>query len=83
MKIKVRNIGNSVGITLPKDWGLVSGDIIQAEKKGNLFILDTSEIAREHDRKLVEDSFADFEKELIVSESKMKAIFGKYGWKWT
>ena len=40
-----------------------------------------SEIAREHDRKLVEDSFADFEKELIVSESKMKAIFGKYGWK--
>ncbi|WP_423790101.1 AbrB family transcriptional regulator [Ligilactobacillus agilis] len=81
MKIKVRNIGNSVGITLPKELGLVSGDIIQAEKKGNLFILDTSEIAREHDRKLVEDSFADFEKELIVSESKMKAIFGKYGWK--
>ena len=83
MKIKVRNIGNSVGITLPKELGLVSGDIIQAEKKGNLFILDTSKIAREHDRKLVEDSFADFEKELIVSESKMKAIFGKYGWKWT
>ena len=81
MKIKVRNICNSVGITLPKELGLVSGDIIQAEKKGNLFILDTSEIAREHDRKLVEDSFADFEKELIVSESKMKAIFGKYGWK--
>ena len=81
--IKVRNIGNSVGIILPKELGLVSGDIIQAEKKGNLFILDTSEIAREHDRKLVEDSFADFKKELIVSESKMKAIFGKYGWKWT
>ncbi|WP_390892630.1 AbrB/MazE/SpoVT family DNA-binding domain-containing protein [Ligilactobacillus agilis] len=81
MKIKVRNIGNSVGIILPKELGLVSGDIIQAEKKGNLFILDTSEIAREHDRKLVEDSFANFEKELIVSESKMKAIFGKYGWK--
>lgn len=81
MKIKVRNIGNSVGIILPKELGLVSGDIIQAEKKGNLFILDTSEIAKEHDRKLVEDGFADFEKELIVSESKMKAIFGKYGWK--
>ena len=79
--IKIRNIGNSVGIILPKELGLVSGDIIQAEKKGNLFILDTSEIAREHDKKLVEDSFADFEKELIVSEAKMKAIFGKYGWK--
>ena len=36
MKIKVRNIGNSVGIILPKELGLVSGDIIQAEKKGNL-----------------------------------------------
>lgn len=33
MKIKVRNIGNSVGIILPKELGLVSGDIIQAEKK--------------------------------------------------
>ena len=31
--IKVRNIGNSVGIILPKELGLVSGDIIQAEKK--------------------------------------------------
>ncbi len=80
--IKVRNIGNNVGIILPKELGLTNGDIIQAEK-GNLFIFDTSEIAREHDRKLVEDSFADFEKELIVSKSKMKAIFGKYGWKWT
>lgn len=80
--IKVRNIGNSVGIILPKESGLTNGDIIQA-KKSDLFILDTSEITRGHNRKLVEDSFADFEKELIVSKSKMKAIFGKYGWKWT
>ncbi|MSE08077.1 AbrB family transcriptional regulator [Lactobacillus salivarius] len=79
-QIKVRNIGNSVGIILPKELGLINGDIIQAEKKGNLFILDTSKVAREHDKKLVEDSFADFEKELIISESQMKDIFGKYGW---
>ena len=79
-EVKVRNIGNSVGIILPKELGLINGDIIQAEKKGNLFILDTSKAAKEHDKKLIEDSFADFEKELIVSESKMKDIFGKYGW---
>ncbi len=79
-QIKVRNIGNSVGIILPKELGLINGDIIQAEKKGNLFVLDTSKAAKEHDKKLIEDSFADFEKELIVSESKMKDIFGKYGW---
>ena len=46
-QIKVRNIGNSVGIILPKELGLINGDIIQAEKKGNLFILDTSKVARE------------------------------------
>lgn len=79
-QIKVRNIGNSVGIILPKELGLINGDIIQAEKKGNLFVLDTSKTAREHDKKLIEDSFVDFEKELIVSEAKMKDIFGKYGW---
>ena len=79
-QIKVRNIGNSVGIILPKELGLINGDIIQAEKKGNLFVLDTSKTAREHDKKLIEDSFAAFEKELIVSEAKMKDIFGKYGW---
>lgn len=79
-QIKVRNIGNSVGVILPKELGLINGDIIQAEKKGNLFVLDTSKTAREHDKKLIEDSFADFEKELIVSEAKMKDIFGKYGW---
>ena len=62
--IKVRNIGNSVGIILPKESGLTNGDIIQA-KKSDLFILDTSEITRGHNRKLVEDSFADFEKELM------------------
>ena len=31
-QIKVRNIGNSVGIILTKELGLVNGDIIQTEK---------------------------------------------------
>ena len=79
-QIKVRNIGNSIGIILPKELGLVNGDIIQAEKKGNLFVLDISNAARKHDKKLIEDSFADFEKELVVSETQMKDTFKKYGW---
>lgn len=79
-QIKVRNIGNSIGIILPKELGLVNGDIIQAEKKGNLFVLDISNAAKEHDKKLIEDSFADFEKELVVSEIQMKDTFKKYGW---
>lgn len=79
-QIKVRNIGNSIGIILPKELGLVNGDIIQAEKKGNLFVLDISHAAKEHDKKLIEDSFADFEKELVVSETQMKDTFKKYGW---
>ncbi|EKW98988.1 toxin-antitoxin system protein [Ligilactobacillus saerimneri] len=79
-QIKVRNIGNSIGIILPKELGLVNGDIIQAEKKGNLFVLDISNAAKEHDKKLIEDSFADFEKELVVSETQMKDTFKKYGW---
>ncbi len=34
--IKVRKIGNSVGIILPKELGLKNGDTLQAEKEGNL-----------------------------------------------
>lgn len=38
-QIKVRNIGNSVGIILPKELGLINGDIIQAEKKATYLFL--------------------------------------------
>lgn len=55
-ELKVRKIGNSVGVILPSSLGLKSGDIIQAKQEGNLFILDTTQIAKEHDRKLIEES---------------------------
>lgn len=44
-ELKVRKIGNSVGVILPSSLGLKSGDIIQAKQEGNLFILDTTQIA--------------------------------------
>lgn len=45
---------------------LKNGDTIQVEKKENLFILATTPTAKEHDRKLIEDSFKDFESHLIT-----------------
>ena len=77
-ELKVRKIGNSVGVILPSSLGLKSGDTIQAKQEGNLFILDTTQIAKEHDRKLIEESFQ--EKGLTVSEIEMVKAFGKYGW---
>lgn len=50
-ELKVRKIGNSVGVILPSSLGLKNGDTIQAKQEGNLFILDTTQIAKEHDRK--------------------------------
>lgn len=44
-----------------KKWRYYTGG-----KKGNLFILDTTPNAKEHDRKLIEDSFKDFENHLIT-----------------
>lgn len=79
-ELKVRKIGNSVGVILPSSLGLKSGDTIQVKQEGNLFILDTTQIAKEHDRKLIEESFQDFEKGLTVSEIEMVKAFGKYGW---
>ena len=78
--IKVRKIGNSVGIIMPKELGLKNGDTLQAEKEGNLFILDTTQTAKNHDKKLIEESFKDFEEGLIVTETEMRENFGKYGW---
>ena len=80
--IKVRKIGNSVGIILPKELGLKNGDTLQANQEGNLFILDTTQTAKKHDKKLIEESFQDFERDLslTLTEAEMKKAFGKYGW---
>lgn len=79
-KLKVRKIGNSVGAILPKEWGLKEGDVLDYQKKGNYYIIDTQQLAQEHDRQIIEESFADFETGHIVYEEEMKREFGKYGW---
>lgn len=79
--IKVRKIGNSIGIILPRESGLTIGDELTYYDKGNQLILDKSEINKAHDRALIEKGFYDFEKGLFVSKAEMKQTFGKYGWR--
>lgn len=79
-QIKVRKIGNSIGGIFPKEWGLHEGDILNVRQEGNTFILDAQESAKEKDRLLIEESFAEFETKNTVSETEMKDLFGKYGW---
>lgn len=79
-KLKVRKIGNSVGVILPKEWGLREGDVLDYSKKKNYYIIDTQQLTQEHDRQMIEDSFTDFETGRTVSEEEMKQEFGKYGW---
>lgn len=79
-QIKVRKIGNSIGGIFPKEWGLHEGDVLNVRKEGNTFILDAQESAKEQDRLLIEESFAEFETKNTVTETEMKDIFGKYGW---
>ena len=79
--LKVRKIENGVGVILPKEFGLQPGDILSYRQENHLLIIDTSLAALEHDRELIEESFTDFKKGLLVSEEALKMKFGKYGWR--
>ena len=78
--IKVRKVGNSIGIILPKESGLQVGDLLSYQQDGNKLILDAKNVGKEHDRKLIEASFADFDNGQSYSEAEMQDKFGKYGW---
>ena len=45
--LKVRKIGNSVGIILPKELRLHEGNILSYTKEGTTLIIDTKEVMRE------------------------------------
>lgn len=79
-KIKVRKIGNSLGIILPKDSGIIEGESLVYQKIGNIIQLDLSEAQKEYDRCLIEEGFADFEKGNIVTEAELMEEFQHYGW---
>ncbi len=56
------------------------GNILDYIKKDNYYITDTQQLAQEHDRQIIEESFADSETGRTVSEEEMRQEFGKYGW---
>lgn len=78
--IKVRKVGNSIGIILPKESGLKVGDLLGYTHDGKKLILDTENVGKEHDKKLIEESFREFSNGNIHSEQDMKNKFGQYGW---
>ncbi|GEK29373.1 AbrB/MazE/SpoVT family DNA-binding domain-containing protein [Furfurilactobacillus siliginis] len=80
MKIKVRKIGNSIGVILPKTSGLTAGDVVEYSAKDDEILLSMKESQRRHDRDLIEDGFKDFETNNVLTEDEMKQQFGKYGW---
>lgn len=79
-KVKVRRIGNSLGVILPKDSGITLGESLTYQKIGSIIQLDLSEAQKSHDRNLIEESFKDFEEGNTVTEKEMIKEFGKYGW---
>lgn len=79
-KVKVRRIGNSLGVILPKDRGIKVGECLRYQKNGSIIQLDLSEAQKSQDRKLIEESFRDLEEGNTLTEKEMIKEFGKYGW---
>lgn len=79
-KIKVRKIGNSLGIILPKDSGVTEGDELEYSKEDATIMLSLVEAQKARDRALIEAGFKDVERGDLLTEADMKKKFGQYGW---
>lgn len=78
-KLIVQRFGNSIGIILPEECGLHEGDSLEYTKKSNSYLLTKSDAVCTN-RRLIEESFADFEAGNVLTEEQMNMEFGKYGW---
>jgi len=79
-ELKIRKIGNSIGAIFPKEWQLEEGDVVEYSKDEDKIIINTEDLNKKHDRDLIEESFADFEQGLYVTEEEMAEEFGDDGW---
>ncbi|MGG5328951.1 hypothetical protein [Enterococcus sp. AZ163] len=50
----------SARVLFPKECGLQDGDILEYTKEGDKYIMDVQNAAKNNDRQLIEESFADF-----------------------
>ncbi|BAP86528.1 hypothetical protein LOOC260_120220 [Paucilactobacillus hokkaidonensis JCM 18461] len=79
-KIKVRKIGNSLGIILPKESGVTEGTELDYKKNGSIIELNLEDADKAHDRNLIEKSFEDFKYDKYYTEDQVAEKFAKYGW---
>lgn len=81
-ELKVRKIGNSLGSIFPKDWQLEDGEKLtyKVDKKKHQVIINLNSADLQHDRKVIEKSFDDFNQGNWITDKEMKTEFGKYGW---
>lgn len=79
-KVKVRKIGNSLGVILPKNSGVHDGDLLDLNIEEDKIILNLREAQLAHDRKIIEKAFEDVDKGKLLTEAEMEQKFGKYGW---
>jgi len=79
-EIKVRKIGNSLGVILPKSTGIHEGDELYFMQKGERLILDMTEADINRARTIIEKGFDDFKYNRTLTEDEMAKLLGKYGW---
>lgn len=65
-ELKIRKIENSVGAIFSKEWQLEEGDTVEYTVERSKIILNTEDSNKKHDRKLIEESFADLKKRIIL-----------------
>lgn len=78
--LKVRKIGNSLGVILPKSAGLKVGEQLAYYNDGHTINLDMEAAQKARARAAIEASFADFDRGDFYTEEEMERDFGKYGW---
>lgn len=79
-KVKVRKIGNSLGVILPKESGVHEGDLLDLDIEADKIILGKKEAQLAQDRAIIEKAFEDVDNGKLLTEADMARKFGKYGW---
>ena len=78
--LKVRKIGNSLGVILPKSARLKVGEQLAYYNDGHTINLDMEAAQKARARAAIEASYVDFDCGNSHTEEEMKRNFGKYGW---
>lgn len=78
--VKARRQGTSLTLTIPAQFKVAENALFEPKLLEDGTILYSPTVSQseiEHDRKMIEESFADDE---LLTPADMKQLFGKYGW---